>query len=561
MGVWSRVGRPLAVAAALAVLAAAGPTSSWAAPAAPAAPAEGLIVKLRGAPAHERAARLGAAEQAKHTERLQSLLQTERMTEARTRPAGRDAQLLDFGRRLSPDEAEAMAARLRARPEVEWVEPNTRERLLQALPTPNDPYFRYVSPTDLGQWWLRPDGETAGGQLPSYGAPGIQKAWARQTGRPAAVVAVLDTGITSHVDLAGRVLAGYDFVSDIEYANDGNGRDADPSDPGDWVSQADIAGSPALFGSCPEQSSSWHGTIISGIVAAATHNSLGVAGVSWNGRVLPVRVAGKCGATVLDITDGMRWAAGLAVPGVPLNPSPARILNISFGGSAACGNLYQSTVDELASLGVVVVAAAGNEMGAVSRPASCSGVVAVAALARDGLKAAYSNFGPQVTIATVGGDPGADDGLLTLLNTGTQAPGSDSYGTVFGTSFATPVVAGVISLMLSANEQISVAQVIAGLRSSARPHVQSSGGVPVCSSATPDTCVCTSSTCGAGVLDADGAVRQAAAPSAPPGGAGDEGGGALGPLWLLGLALAVVALSLEAGAPRPRVPLRGGRRR
>lgn len=546
MGIWSRFGRQFGVLVAVGLTCGA---AVWA------APADGLIVKLRDAPAHERAARLGAAEQARHIERLQRLLQTERITEARVRPAGRDAQHLNFGRRLSEAEAEALATRLRARPEVEWVEPNTRERLLQALPTPNDPYFAYVSPTDLGQWWLRPDGETTGGQLPSYGAPGVQNAWARQTGRPSAVVAVLDTGITAHADLAGRVLPGYDFVSELEYANDGNGRDPDPSDPGDWVSQADITGNPALFDTCPEQPSSWHGTIISGIVAAATNNNLGVAGVSWNGRVLPVRVAGKCGATVLDITDGMRWAAGLAVPGAPLNPHPARIVNISFGGSAACGGLYQSTVDELASVGVVVVAAAGNEAGAVTRPASCRGVVGVAALARDGLKASYSNFGPQVTVATVGGDPDADDGLLTLLNTGSQAPGADSYGNVFGTSFATPVVSGVISLMLSVNERLTVAQVIAGLRATARPHVQSAGGVPACSSSSPNTCVCTTSTCGAGVLDAEGALRYAASPPPPAGASDDGGGGALGALWLLGLALAVAALQSQ------RRPIRGGRRR
>ncbi len=547
MGFWSGIVRHLGAFAALGV--------AWSAQA---AAVDGLIVKLKDAPAHERAARLSATEQASHTERLQRLLQTERMTEARTRAAGRDAQHLDFGRRLSEGEAAAMAARLRARPDVEWVEPNIRERLLQAAPTPNDVYFPYVSPSDLGQWWLRPEGETTGGQLPSFGAPGVQTAWARETGRPSAVVAVLDTGITSHVDLAGRVLPGYDFVSDVEYANDGNGRDGNPSDPGDWVSQADITGNPVLFGTCPEQPSSWHGTIISGIVAAATNNVTGVAGVNWNGRVLPVRVAGKCGATVLDITDGMRWAAGLAVPGVPMNPNPARIVNISFGGTAACGGLYQSTVNELASVGVVVVAAAGNEMGAVTRPASCTGVVSVAALARDGLKASYSNFGPQVTIATVGGDPNADDGLLTLLNTGTQAPGADSYGNVFGTSFATPVVSGVVSLMLSANAQLSVAQVIAGLRSTARPHVQSSSGVPTCSSTNNEVCVCTTSTCGAGVLDADGAVAYAAATPAPPAGgsAGGDGGGALGPLWLLGLALGVVAL-----AKSKRQALRGGRRR
>lgn len=519
---------------------------SWAA--AVAAPIDGLIVKLKDAPPHERMARLAASERNAQTERLQRVLRAERLTTARVRPAGRDAQYLAFERRLSPSEADAMAARLRARDDVEWVEPNTRERLQQAAPVPDDIYYAYNSPTDLGQWWLRPDGETAGGQLPSYGVPGVQDAWAWQTGHPSAVVAVLDTGITSHDDLFGRVLQGYDFVSDVEYANDGSGRDSDPADPGDWVTQAEVDTNP-LFDGCVAQVSSWHGTTISGIVAAATDNTTGVAGISWNGRVLPVRVAGKCGATVVDITDGMRWAAGLRVPGVAMvNPNPARIINISFGGSAACGNLYQSTINELAALGVVVVAAAGNESGAVTRPASCSGVIGVTALARDGLKAWYSNFGPQVVVSTIGGDPDVDDGLLTLINTGTQGPGADAYGNVYGSSFATPVVAGVASLMLSSNPQLSVRQIIDGLRSTARPHVQSSSGVPFCSAANPEVCVCTTGTCGAGVLDAEGAVRYALnAPydSGEPVHHGDDGGGALGPLWLAGLALAVASLALQ----------------
>jgi serine protease len=522
--------------------------SGWAS----AQPVDGLIVKFRGAVAHERAQARSADMRAAETGRVQRLLQRERITEARVRPAGRDAQHLRFDRRLEKAQAEALAERLRRDPDVEWVELNQRERLLQAAVVPNDLYYPYNSPTDTGQWWLRPEGETLGGLLPSWGAPGVQQAWGVQTGRPAAVVAVLDTGITAHVDLFGRVLPGYDFVSDVEYANDGNGRDADPSDPGDWVSAQEANDPSGPFAACDEQESSWHGTIISGIVAAASNNTTGVAGINWNGRVVPVRVAGKCGASVLDITDGMRWAAGLTVAGVPVvNPNPARIVNVSFGGNAACSNLYQSTVNELANLGVVVVAAAGNEQGTVSRPANCSGVVGVAALARDGLKAGYSNFGPQVAIATVGGDPDVDDGILTLLNTGTTVPAADSYGNVYGTSFATPVVAGVVSLMLSANEQLTVAQIIAGLKATARPHVQSAGGVQQCSAQNSGVCVCTTTTCGAGVLDAEAAVRYAVSPPPPlQNGGGDDGGGALGPWWLAGLALAVACLAAQARVKR-----------
>jgi serine protease len=519
-------------------------------------PVDGLIVKLKNAPAHERMQALGAGARSTETSRLQRVIQTARVTEVRTRPAGRAAQHFHFGRQLPLAEAQAFAERLRSQPEVEWVELNVRERLLQAAPVPNDTYYGFVSPTDTGQWWLRPAGESDAQNPASWGAPGIQTAWGLTTGRAAAIVAVLDTGRTNHSELTGRFLPGYDFVSEVVYANDGNGRDTDPSDPGDWVSAQDIANNPADFGTCVEQLSSWHGTVISGIVAAQTNNTTGVAGINWNGRVLPVRVAGKCGASVLDITDGMRWAAGLAVAGAPTNTNPARIVNISFGGSAACGNLYQDTIDELASHGVVVVAAAGNEQGAVTRPASCAGVVGVAALARDGLKAGYSNLGARVVVSTVGGDPDIDDGILTVFNTGTQSPDQETYANLYGTSFSAPIVSGVVSLMLSANANLSVPQIISGLQVTARPHVLSSS-VPVCSAVANGACQCTTSTCGAGVLDAEAAVRYAVG-APPPSSGGDSGGGALSWPWLLGLALGVIAAARASG---PRSGSRGAQRK
>jgi serine protease len=535
---------------------AAGPRAVWAtfvalgwAGAAMAQPVDGLIVKFKNAPTHERMAALNASARSAETDRLQRVLQSARMTEVRARPVGRSAQHFGFGRQLPMAEAQTLAERLRGQPDVEWVELNARERLLQAAPVPNDLYYSFVSGADPGQWWLRPAGETAGGLPPSFGAPGVQRAWGLELGRAAAVVAVLDTGLTNHPDLNGRTLTGFDFVTDTVYANDGNGRDTDPSDPGDWVSAQDIANDPGSFDGCLTQDSSWHGTIISGMVAASTNNNIGVAGINWNGRVLPVRVAGKCGATVLDITDGMRWAAGLPVTGAPPNANPARIINISFGGSAACGNLYQATIDELASLGVVVVAAAGNEQTTPTRPASCAGVVGVAALARDGLKAGYSNFGARVVISTVGGDPDIDDGLLTVFNTGLESPDVATYGRMYGTSFAAPIVSGVVSLMLSANPRLSVPQIIGGLQTTAAPHVQS-GGVPFCSANDFGACVCTTSTCGAGVLDAEAAVRYAIGAPIDNGPPADSGGGALGWVWLTGLALAVLALARASGPRR-----------
>jgi len=342
-----------------------------------------------------------------------------------------------------------------------------------------------------------------------------------------------------------------------------------------------------VFAGCDTHDSSWHGTIVSGILAARTDNNQGVAAVNWNARIVPVRVAGKCGAEVADIVDGMRWAAGLMVSSgrgwLPRNANPVRVINLSFGGRKPCSHAYQSAIDELRSHGVMVVAAAGNGQGAVTRPANCRGVVAVAALNRDGFKAHYSNFGPEVTLATVGGDDVsstlanliADGGLLTLYNSGVTVAGEPIYARSFGTSFATPIVAGTAALMLSVNPGLTVDQVIAGLTASARPHVQSPW-LAACSAANSASCLCSKATCGVGMLDAEQALfyardpagyvapargaevldnaELAAASQAPPQATPqlpderDEatGAGAFGGWWLLGLALALAAL---VGAP------------
>ena len=151
------------------------------------------------------------------------------------------------------------------------------------------------------------------------------------------------------------------------------------------------------------------------MLAAITNNNSGIAAMNWRTPVLPVRVAGKCGADVADIIDGMRWAAGLQVckrsdpvsgqclENALLNANPVRVVNVSFGGTGSC-DVYQPTIDALRSQGVVIVAAAGNEWTTPTRPAKCPGVVGVVSLNRDGFKSNYSNFGPELTssgIATV----------------------------------------------------------------------------------------------------------------------------------------------------------------
>ncbi len=562
--------------------------------------ARGLIVRLKQPVAndswHPRGGSPRTREAALESARWQRVLGEAGLsgasgrTEPRLRPVGRDQQLVDFERPLSRSEAASLREKLMARPDVEWVEPNLREKRLQA--TPSDPLFTQ-------QWWLQPvSGSNANAREARLrGVAGFQTAWLRTNHAPW-VVAVLDTGITSHPDLVGRVLPGYDFVEDwdpvagVGYANDGNGRDADPADPGDWVSAGDRAADPARYSECAPENSSWHGTIVAGLLAANAGNSQGGAGIHWGVSILPVRVAGKCGADVADIVDGMRWAAGIPVAGVPDNPRAnwARIINISFGGSAACGQAYQSAVDELRARGVVVVAAAGNDWSSTpSRPASCSGVVGVVGLNRDGFKTNYSSFGGQIGVSGIGavaGDDGdgawgsvlADSGLATLTNSGSTVPSIGGYARLYGTSFAAPQVAGTIAHMLSLNPGLSYDQVVEGLRASARPHVVSPK-IAECSDSNPGRCICTTATCGAGILDADRALIYASGlvlPTLQPAvvdnadvdaalalapqdrlsnGAqvssdSSSGGGAFGVFWLMALATAALTLPALRAAPR-----------
>ena len=459
--------------------------------------ARGLIVTLK-APAD------GGRESPQATrERLKAVAADAGLASAMAAvPVGPRAHLLPFAAPLTGTAVQDAERRVRLNPQVARVEPDVR---LKRQAAPNDPYY-----TDGIQWHLRTpaEGDAAAINLPP--------AWERTRGSAAAVVAVVDSGaLYGHPDLAGKLLPGYDLISDLDTSNDGNGRDADASDPGDWISPSEA--NSARYPLCPAEDSSWHGSFIAGEIAAATNNGLGVAGVGWDTRVLPVRVSGKCGAWLSDVVDGIRWAAGLPVSGVPANPTPARVINVSFGGSSSCTPTYQNAIDDATAAGSLVVVAAGNENGPLTRPADCAGVLAVGAVRHDGLKTYYSSYGPNVGIMAPGGPGAADSGprLYSTSNAGKRGPAESIYDSKDGTSFATPLAAGVAALMLSVNPALTPAQLVSRIQSGARPF-PSSAAYPSCNVSTPlnSACNCTRETCGPGLLDADRALQLATSPSA-----------------------------------------------
>ena len=416
-------------------------------------------------------------------------------------PVGRHAHLLRFGGLLSGAALADAERRMRLNPEVASVEPDVR---LYRLSTPTDPGY-----TDGKQWNL---------QAPAPGresAIDMPAAWARTLGGPAHVVALLDTGVLyNHPDLSGKLLPGYDMVSDLTTSNDGDGRDADASDPGDWLLESEVA--TGAFQGCQAQDSTWHGTFIAGQIAAITNNATGVAGIDWGARIVPVRVAGKCGAWMSDMVDGIRWAAGLPVQNTPINPHPARVINVSFGGPTSCTDAYRAAISDVATLGALVVVAAGNLNGPLTRPADCPGVLAVGAVREDGLKTYYSNFGANIGVMAPGGPGTQDQGLpiYSTSNTGKQGPEENTYLPMSGTSFSSPQAAGVASLMMGINPTLTPSQLVSRIQASARPF-PSRSGYPACSVSTPPTqaCNCTRETCGPGILDAGRAVELAYSPS------------------------------------------------
>lgn len=383
-------------------------------------------------------------------------------------------------RKLSEQETEEMRQNLAKDPNVTLVE---EDKLLNIAATPND--TQYTS-----QWHYY---ETTGGLR-------ANTAWDNATGT-GVVVAVLDTGYRPHADLNANILPGYDMISDSFVGNDGNARDNNPQDPGDWIIANECGGTHAA------EDSSWHGTHVSGTIAAVTNNSSGVAGVAYGAKVVPVRVLGKCGGYTSDIADGIIWASGGTVSGAPTNPNPAKVINMSLGGSGACDSTTQAAINTARANGAVIVIASGNDNSNANNfnPGNCTGVVNVASTNRSGGRAYYSNYGTSIDVAAPGGamnsanDP---NGILSTYNTGTTTPGADSYGYSQGTSMAAPHVAGVAALIVQKKPAATPDEIETILKTTTRSF--------------PATCT----NCGTGIVDAAAAVAAASGTTGGGGGTG-----------------------------------------
>jgi serine protease len=364
------------------------------------------------------------------------------------------ARVIQLNRQIPIKDLLTLTKHISQQPHIDYAEPDL---IMTPQLTPNDP--RYSE-----QWHYHQ--EAVGINLPL--------AWDLANGETT-VVAVIDSGYQPHSDLNANLLPGYDMVSDEFAANDGDGRDEDATDPGNYAP------------SCGEYISDWHGTHVAGTVAALTNNAIGIAGVAYQAKVVPVRVLGRCGGYLSDITDGIVWAAGADVSGEPINPNPAQVINVSLGArSASCPVTMVNAIDTARQLGSTVIVAAGNygEDSSGFSPANCPGVITVAATDQAGELASFSNFGAPVDLSA----PGAE--ILSTHNDGVIGPGSESYRLMSGTSMSCPHVSGVAALLYSINPGITPDEVADILLQSAQPFPSDCPG------------------CGSGILDAQSALQM-----------------------------------------------------
>lgn len=366
------------------------------------------------------------------------------------------------------DELNLVLSGIENDPAVEYAEPDL---LMHPLTTPNDPRMSElwgVSNNDAGM--------------------NVTSVWPSNTGK-SVVVAVVDTGYVKHDDLEPNMLPGWDFITEPKMGNDGDGRDSDASDPGDWTLQNECRQNTRA------RNSSWHGTHVAGTIAAVANNNQGIAGVAYDAKVVPVRVLGRCGGYTSDIADGIIWASGGRVSGADQNRNPAQVINMSLGGEGRCSRTTQNAIDLARSNGATVVVAAGNSNRDANNftPASCSNVITVAAVNKVGSRSYYSNFGAAIDIAAPGGEytsAGKTEAILSTINNGEKQPTTQGYGYYQGTSMAAPHVAGLAALLYQADPTITPDKVESIIKQSSRAFPN------------PNQCI----GCGPGLADAKAAI-------------------------------------------------------
>ncbi len=515
---------------------------------------------------------------------------------AKSRQITPSTHVLYLQKTLYGADVDAALKKLRADPAVLFADVDQR-RYPHALP--DDPLFLPTADAS-GQWYMQTPSATTisldGIATMDLSATDAVSAWAITTGSSGTVIADVDTGVRfDHPDLlragfGGRLLPGYDFVGE-DYnrttgaalgtyliANDGDGWDPDPSDPGDWISSTDEQNSLFPAADCPVSNSSWHGTRVAGVLGALTNNDTGIAGMTWAPYILPVRALGKCGGYDSDIIAGIQWAAGMSVMDgsgnpVPDNPYPADIINLSLGATGSCPTDYQNVVSTLTAMGVLIVASAGNESGAVAAPGNCSGVLAVVGLRNVGTKVGYSSLGPEAGIGAPAGNcvtsfaPPCLRSIDTTVNLGLTVPGSNGYTNMMdapynlGTSFSAPIVSGIAALMRAVNANLTPSQLIARMESSATAFPQPAG-LPQCPATAADgsgECACVQGQCGAGMVNALSAVNAALNPIAVITAGGSTTFNAAGSVAACNLTIASYAwavsggLSIQGAADAPQV--------
>lgn len=395
------------------------------------------------------------------------------------RTTAQKATVVTLSSKLTAEQAEKYMATLSSNPSVASVEPDLLRRstarargaatskVAQVAQASN----QAVAPNDTlypQQWNL-------------HGTKGLAAPEAWKTTQGAGVtVAVIDSGIVKHPDLDANVLPGYDFITEPSIARDGNGRDSDPTDQGNWE-EAGVCGADA-----EASESNWHGTHVAGSIAAIMNNKRGIVGVAPSTKILPVRALGMCGGYDSDIADAMVWAAGGTVEGVPANSNPAKIINLSLGGEGTCPATYSKAIAEVNKRGAILVVAAGNDGQDTSKvaPANCGGSIVVGATDQNGKRSDFSNYGKIVDVSA----PGSN--IMSTVDLGTTVSTGAGYTEYDGTSMAAPQVAGVIALMKSVDPSLNAERAKQILKQSSKP------------------LTCDVNACGSGIVNAASALAM-----------------------------------------------------